>query len=64
MHRLCKMHVLIVGMRSIGVEVAKTVIQSGPRTVTIHDDGLVQCPELSSNVRGYDTHQPFDRYVI
>ena len=37
MGKLIKMKVLIVGMRGLGVEIAKNLILAGPNAVTIYD---------------------------
>ena len=49
MGKLIQLKVLIVGMRGLGAEVAKNIILSGPRSVTIYDPVLVQINDLSSN---------------
>ncbi|CAF3376655.1 unnamed protein product [Rotaria socialis] len=48
MNRLAHAHVLISGMRGLGVEIAKNIILSGARTVIIHDCNTVQFEDLSS----------------
>lgn len=35
--KLKQMHVLIVGLRGLGIEVAKNLILAGPHTVSAHD---------------------------
>jgi len=45
---LSKLNVLVSGIRGLGVEIAKNLILAGPRTVTIHDDGLVDSYDLSA----------------
>lgn len=37
MGKLIKMNVLIVGLRGVGVEVAKNLILAGPKSVTLYD---------------------------
>ena len=37
MGKLVKMKVLIVGMRGLGVEIAKNLIIVGPKSVTVYD---------------------------
>ena len=49
MSKLITMHVLISGMRGLGVETAKNLILAGPRSVTIHDDKPVELRDLGSN---------------
>ncbi|CAF4884241.1 unnamed protein product [Rotaria sp. Silwood1] len=48
MNRLAHAHVLISGMRGLGVEIAKNIILGGARTVVIHDCDKVQYEDLSS----------------
>ena len=49
MGRLIQLNVFIVGMRGLGVEVAKNIILSGPKSVTIYDQCIVSINDLSSN---------------
>ena len=42
MGKLIKLNVLIVGMRGLGVEVAKNIILSGPKSVTIYDEAIAE----------------------
>lgn len=51
MNRLARAHVLISGMRGLGVEIAKNIILSGARTVIIHDCDNVQYEDLTSQVK-------------
>jgi ubiquitin-activating enzyme E1 len=44
-----KMKVLIMGMRGLGVEVAKNLILAGPAAVTIVDENLVTWGDLAAN---------------
>lgn len=48
MRRMAQSNVLIVGLKGLGVEVAKNVILSGVKSVTIHDPELVTPENLSS----------------
>ncbi|KAJ3130581.1 hypothetical protein HK100_007942 [Physocladia obscura] len=41
-------NVLIVGMKGLGVEIAKNVILAGVKSVTIYDKGLAEITDLSS----------------
>ena len=43
MGKLIKLKILILGMRGLGIEVAKNIILSGPQSVTIYD------PEITKN---------------
>jgi ubiquitin-activating enzyme E1 len=49
MTKLIKLEVLIIGMRGLGVEVAKNLILAGPKSVTISDDKDVKIEDLSAN---------------
>lgn len=48
MHQLASAHVLISGMRGLGVEIAKNIILGGAKSVIIHDRGQVDVTDLSS----------------
>ncbi|XP_059184316.1 ubiquitin-like modifier-activating enzyme 1 [Centropristis striata] len=48
MHRMGTADVLIAGMRGLGVEIAKNVILSGVKSVTVQDEGQAQWADLSS----------------
>ncbi len=50
MHRLANAHVLISGMRGLGVEIAKNIILGGAKSVIVHDCGQVDYKDLSSQV--------------
>ena len=49
MGKLIQLKVLIIGMRGLGVEVAKNIILSGPKSVTIYDEIFASINDLSSN---------------
>ena len=49
MNKLSKMSILILGMRGLGVEIAKNLILSGPKEVVIYDPNLVEINDLNSN---------------
>ena len=49
MKKLIQLKVLIVGMRGLGVEVAKNIILSGPHCVSVYDPVFVKINDLSSN---------------
>ena len=49
MGKLIQLKVLIIGMRGLGVEVAKNIILSGPKSVTIYDEVFASINDLSSN---------------
>jgi len=48
MRRMAGATVLIVGLKGIGVEVAKNVVLGGVKSVTLHDDGAAQLADLSA----------------
>lgn len=48
MQQFIKAHVLVIGMRGLGVEIAKNVILAGPRAVTVADAGQVDLGDLSA----------------
>ncbi len=50
MQRLGNAHVLISGMRGLGVEIAKNIILGGVKSVIVHDCGQVNYTDLSSQV--------------
>jgi len=49
MGKLIKMKVLIVGMRGLGVEIAKNLILAGPQSVTLYDPTEVTVADQGSN---------------
>ena len=49
MRKLVQLKVLIIGMRGLGVEIAKNIILSGPKSVTIFDQCFPSINDLSSN---------------
>ncbi|CAF3992829.1 unnamed protein product [Rotaria sordida] len=48
MHQLASAHVLISGMRGLGVEIAKNIILGGAKSVIVHDCDNVDFRDLSS----------------
>ncbi|XP_043227198.1 ubiquitin-like modifier-activating enzyme 1 isoform X2 [Amphibalanus amphitrite] len=48
MQRMAASNILISGLRGLGVEIAKNVILSGVKSVTLHDPGAVEMADLSS----------------
>ena len=50
MRRMATSDVLIAGMGGLGLEVAKNVILSGVKSVTLHDERKCQMSDLSSQV--------------
>jgi len=49
MGKLIKMHVVIVGMRGLGVETAKNLILAGPKAVSLYDPDLTRINDLGAN---------------
>jgi ubiquitin-activating enzyme E1 len=48
MKRMAESNVLISGMGGVGVEIAKNVVLSGVKSVTIHDESIASWSDLSS----------------
>ncbi|KAM6141150.1 ubiquitin-like modifier-activating enzyme 1, partial [Erethizon dorsatum] len=48
MKHLQKSHVLVSGLRGLGVEIAKNIILGGVKAVTLHDEGTARWSDLSS----------------
>ncbi|CAE6088382.1 unnamed protein product [Arabidopsis arenosa] len=49
MRKLFASNVLISGMQGLGVEIAKNIILAGVKSVTLHDENVVELWDLSSN---------------
>ena len=49
MKKLMELKILIVGLRGLGIEVAKNIILAGPNSVSIYDKELVSINDLGSN---------------
>ena len=60
MKRMQNSNVLISGMRGLGVEIAKNVILGGVRSVTVHDQGIAEWRDLSSQVRSTRVYSYFE----
>uniref|UniRef100_UPI0037E71DDB ubiquitin-like modifier-activating enzyme 1 n=1 Tax=Semicossyphus pulcher TaxID=241346 RepID=UPI0037E71DDB len=56
MHRMGTANVLIAGMRGLGVEIAKNVILSGVKSVTVQDEGQTTWLDLSSQFFLKESH--------
>ncbi|XP_047439241.1 ubiquitin-like modifier-activating enzyme 1 isoform X2 [Mugil cephalus] len=56
MRRMGEANVLIAGMRGLGVEIAKNVILSGVKSVTVQDEGLAVWADLSSQFFLKESH--------
>ncbi|CAF3913573.1 unnamed protein product, partial [Rotaria sp. Silwood1] len=48
MLQLASSHILISGMRGLGVEIAKNIVLGGAKSVIVHDSGNVDYKDLSS----------------
>uniref|UniRef100_A0A6Q2X3X3 E1 ubiquitin-activating enzyme n=1 Tax=Esox lucius TaxID=8010 RepID=A0A6Q2X3X3_ESOLU len=64
MRRMGTAAVLIAGMRGLGVEIAKNVILSGVKSVTVQDEGLAQWMDLSSQFFLQVSHLGQNRALI
>lgn len=49
MEKIFQLIILIIGLRGLGVEIAKNIIVSGPSKVTIFDPNEVLIEDLGSN---------------
>lgn len=49
MRRLFASNILVSGMQGLGAEIAKNLILAGVKSVTLHDEGVVELWDLSSN---------------
>ncbi|MBA0574668.1 hypothetical protein Golob_001855, partial [Gossypium lobatum] len=49
MRRLFASNILISGMQGLGAEIAKNLILAGVKSATLHDEGIVELWDLSSN---------------
>lgn len=56
MGKLIKMKVLVVGLRGLGVEIAKNLILAGPNRVDIYDPTHVDIKDLGSNFYLTEAH--------
>merc|ERR1719411_1750484 len=48
MRKMAQSNVLISGMKGLGVEIAKNIILGGVRSVALHDQGVAEYQDLSS----------------
>ncbi|KNE66116.1 hypothetical protein AMAG_19345 [Allomyces macrogynus ATCC 38327] len=60
MKKMALSNVLIIGMKGLGVEIAKNVVLAGVKSVTIHDPEPVELADLSSQVQK-DLGKPRDQ---
>jgi ubiquitin-activating enzyme E1 len=49
MDKILKQKYLIIGLRGLGIEIAKNLILAGPKEVSISDQNLCKINDLSSN---------------
>jgi len=49
MGKLIKMNVVIVGLRGLGVEVAKNLCLAGPKSVLLYDPEITKINDLGAN---------------
>ena len=48
MRKMASAHVLVSGLKGLGVEIAKNLVLAGVRAVSLHDEGVVETSDLSS----------------
>ena len=56
MGKLIKMQVAIVGLRGLGVEVAKNLILAGPKSVHLYDPEITKINDLGANFYTEEQH--------
>ena len=49
MKKLVNLKILIIGLRGLGIEIAKNIILAGPNHVSIFDPEIVKINDLGSN---------------
>lgn len=49
MNKIVKLKILILGMKGLGIEVAKNIILTGPKQVIIYDPDIVNLKDLGTN---------------
>jgi ubiquitin-activating enzyme E1 len=49
MKKLSELKVFIIGLKGLGVEVAKNIILSGPKRVSLYDKDIVTLKHLGTN---------------
>lgn len=49
MKHICELKILIIGLRGLGIEIAKNIILSGPKSLTLLDKGLCDINDMGSN---------------
>lgn len=60
MHRMASSNVLIVGLKGLGIEIAKNVCLAGVKSITLYDPNPVQIQDLSTQffLREADLNKP------
>ncbi|EGF81957.1 hypothetical protein BATDEDRAFT_19117 [Batrachochytrium dendrobatidis JAM81] len=63
MEKMSLSNVLIIGLKGLGIEIAKNVVLAGVKSVTLHDSAPVQLSDLSSQffLHDSDVGQPRDK---
>jgi ubiquitin-activating enzyme E1 len=56
MSKLIQMKVAIVGLRGLGVEVAKNLILAGPKSVELYDPEITKISDLGANFYCEEKH--------
>ena len=66
MKKLTKMNFLIIGLRGLGVEIAKDLILEGPNRVDIYDPNYIHINDLNSNfmITEEDINKERDEIII
>lgn len=66
MKRMQTADVLIVGLKGLGVEIAKNICLAGVKSVTLHDPAPVEIADLGTQffLRESDLGQPRDRSTL
>ena len=49
MEKIINLKILIIGLRGLGIEIAKNLVLAGPKQLTIYDENLCTINDLSSN---------------
>ena len=49
MEKIINLKILMIGLRGLGIEIAKNLVLAGPKQLTIYDENLCTINDLSSN---------------
>ena len=49
MEKITSLKILLIGLRGLGIEIAKNLVLAGPKQLTIYDENLCTINDLSSN---------------